>query len=579
MILNRFKKFRTFVFLLVCIPALPFLSAQSEDFARGEKAAASMYVTLAENAIDGGHWSEALIVLERASDYADVSSDISYLLAAVKSRLNQPRGAVIQALRQAIQANNWNKYLPDDALLLEAENLIAVKNYSEALKTLQSVENESPHLARLRLLALRFSPLRDEYLRFTLFILGRYPRESEPARIFLDYLLSGGMTSGGTGSGGPQFSGFMPDETESQILDNILLRLPVLLIDNPELAWMAAPFIRDTQEAARLILAYRAGNVPVPASLLPALNLGLIDETTAVSDLFNTDPDKIYTDKNEPNLDILLLENFYDMLRTQESRDLFKENLDGFTGTITTDANGDGIPESIALYLNGMLSSFSYDEDQDNLPEIAMNFWAGDPQSAAITMPAEESGDPRSKINVRWEKYPAVLDVQLGEERFIPRPLNFYYLPVLFRDFWNLAGTGSAALSGGGILIPEKNALTAALTRRLLIANSVRVERPSQEFKGATEVVELSQSIPVMAREYLDGRMISQTDFLRGRPIGQRVDLDLDGRLETFRHFRRFSLVQDGVMPPAETLLDYKRDYDYAVSDWAGDNNFETTYY
>jgi hypothetical protein len=73
--------------------------------------------------------------------------------------------------------------------------------------------------------------------------------------------------------------------------------------------------------------------------------------------------------------------------------------------------------------------------------------------------------------------------------------------------------------------------------------------------------------------------MISETDFLRGRPIAQRVDLDLDGRLETVRHFRSSSLVQDGTLALPETLLDYERDYDYAQSDWAGDGIYEYQYF
>jgi hypothetical protein len=98
------------------------------------------------------------------------------------------------------------------------------------------------------------------------------------------------------------------------------------------------------------------------------------------------------------------------------------------------------------------------------------------------------------------------------------------------------------------------------------------------EFPGAIEVVELSASIPIRAREYLNGRMISETDFLRGRPIAQRIDLDLDGRMETFRRFRRVSLVVDGILPPPETLLDYERDFEYVESDWDGDGIFIREY-
>ncbi|MCL2478903.1 MAG: CDC27 family protein [Treponema sp.] len=569
---------RNFLFLICFVFLGAGISeAQSFDINRGERAAAQLYVSLAENAIDAGRWSEALIVLERGSDYADVSSDISYLLALVRSHLQQPRGTVLQALGQALDVNNFIYYPADDARLLAAQNLIAMKYYREALNVLSQADMDSPASAGLNCLALRFSD-KEGFLRFTLSVMGVYPRDPEPARIFLDYLKTSDP------------EGLLSGQTERDILNLILQRLPVLLVDDPELAWMAAPYIRDTQEAGRLVAAYLAANTPAQASLIQALRLGLIDETTAVDDFFGSDNGKT-------GLDISLLEAFYDYLTGDAARDSFMNYLANFSGIITFDSNNDGIPESSAVYLNGLLSSFSYDEDQDYLPELAINFWAGDPQSAVIVLPAEQTGLPvffggpnngnpsdgagsaDRKISLRWERYPAVQDAELNGERYIPRPFEFSYAPVLFRNFWDFRFGQTADQAGNGIVIPVMDSLTAALTRRVLIANSVRVERPSPEFPGATEVVELSQSIPVGAREYLNGRVISETDFLRGRPIAQRVDLDLDGRLETFRHFRRYSLVQDGIVPPPETLLDYNRDFDYAESDWAGDGVLQIQYF
>ena len=176
-----------------------------------------------------------------------------------------------------------------------------------------------------------------------------------------------------------------------------------------------------------------------------------------------------------------------------------------------------------------------------------------------------------------WERYPAVAYAELEGERFVPRPQNFFFAPIQFRDITS-RGISNQGSGSEGVLFPEKQ-MTAALTRRVLIANAYMVERPSVEFQGALEVIELNQSIPIRAREYLNERMISETDFLRGRPISQRVDLDLDGRLETVRRFRNSSLVQDGVMPAVESLLDYERIFEYAESDWVGDGNLEIQYF
>jgi len=148
-----------------------------------------------------------------------------------------------------------------------------------------------------------------------------------------------------------------------------------------------------------------------------------------------------------------------------------------------------------------------------------------------------------------WERYPAVLETELEGARFIPRPLDFFYSPVLFTELW-----------GAGVLFPRRDPMTAPLTRRILVLRALRVERPSLEFNHGIEVVELLQGVPLRAREYVGDMLVSETEFQSGRPQSQWVDLDLNGRMDTVRRFsntyRRMDL---------EELWDYDRNYDYTV--------------
>ena len=502
-----------------------------------------------------------MIVLERGSDYADVSSDLSFLLAMTQSRFKKPKGEIILTLRKALAANHWNYFRPENARLMEAEILIAVKVYQDALNVL-TFTSESIDSARLRLLAMRFMPNKNAYFRYTIEMMELYPREPAPARIFLEYI------NAESASGNP------PTDAERQILDLIFRRLSLLLPLDPELAWMTAPFLRDTQEAARLVSAYRAVNAPLPASIPVSLSLGVIDEKTALNEVFSSQ-------NRLSGIDVSLLDEVWELLHSDEGKDQFRRNIAGFFGTITADINKDGIPEAAAVYQNGMLIGYTYDEDQDGLPELTIGFKAGDPVNAVIAV-SSDTGISRSlfsmdsgqrKIIINWEQYPAVLYAALDNERFIPRPFDFFYAPVRFRELSN----SGLAYNGyyDGILFPEKDNMTAALTRRVLIANSLRVVRPSMEFIDATETVELNQSIPVRAWESLNGKIISETDFLRGRPISQRLDIDLDGYMDTFRSFRRFSLVQDGVLPPPEVLLDYEREFE-SVESISGNSDIES---
>jgi hypothetical protein len=71
--------------------------------------------------------------------------------------------------------------------------------------------------------------------------------------------------------------------------------------------------------------------------------------------------------------------------------------------------------------------------------------------------------------------------------------------------------------------------------------------------------------------ETLNGRIVSETAFERGKPIQQRLDLDLDGRMETLRLFRRL-----GYNGNEENPLDYKKFTEHSESDWDGDGIYES---
>jgi hypothetical protein len=519
---------------------------------KGDYAAADKYADLAERHMREGRWSQALIVLERGADYGDASSDIFYLLALARSHFDQPRGAVLESLGRALETDRWHIYSPAEVRLMEAENYISLKRYNEALAALAGAP-ESPRSALLRLEALRFVPGTGDFYLYLADTLDRYPRDPAPVRIFLRHLKA------------KDDAGKNPAGSDRQTLDLVIRRLPALLLSGPDLAWMAAPFLRDTEEAGRLVAAYRAVNRVDPASLPVALRLGIIDEETVLEELFG------FQDEPVPRLDKALLEEIWDLLRDDARRSFFRRNLSAWSGVITEDSNGDGIAEAAAVYQEGMLSGYSFDADQDRLPELVLDFEAGKLRAAFVpVMPESGEGKPvypardedRRKIAVQWEEYPAVREAELGGERFLPRPQDFFYRPVRFGE-----------LPGGDLLFPGMDPAAAGLTRRTLVSYAYRVERPSGEFLGGIETVELNRMIPVRAWEYLEGRLVSETDFNRGRPLAQRADLDLDGRMETVRRFRR------GASLPADdpaALLDYARDVEYAESDWDGDGIFES---
>ncbi|MDR2134161.1 MAG: hypothetical protein LBP27_03555, partial [Treponema sp.] len=307
----------------------------------GDAAAADRYLLWAEQAVAGGRWKEALAALERASDFSGVSSDLSCLLARARRHEGKSGGAVLEALGRALEAGRWRRYSVDEARLLEAEELITLRNYPAALAALAGV-SDSADSAALRLAALRGLPGAAEFRRAMAEALDRYPRDPRPARIFFSYARNR-----------------IPEEGEQALMDTILGRLPLLLDSDPDLAWMAAPFMRDTEEARRLVSAYRAGGLsrsaagappdagappefrPGPGSIPVSLSLGLTGDLEAVEELFAPAPHGAVRGAGpagsraaEISLDRELVAEVSGLLRSAEGRDLFAEKLLAFSGVI-----------------------------------------------------------------------------------------------------------------------------------------------------------------------------------------------------------------------------------------------------
>ncbi|MDR1948346.1 MAG: hypothetical protein LBQ38_03055 [Spirochaetaceae bacterium] len=534
---------------LLLIPAAIY--GQYGEAETGDPAVADRYAEWAGRAVDEGRWPEAEAALERATDYADVSSDLSWLLALVRLHENRPQGTVLEALRRAIGVNRWTRYAPGPARLLEAAILIRLRFHTEALEILSFLP-ESADAALLRLYALRglqdMPQFRDTLAR----TVDRYPRDPRPLRLLFEAA-----------------RGRLPDEIGGDLMDRALRRLPLLLPADPELAWLGAPFMGDTDEAGRLIAAYRASGGRSPEAIPAALFWGVIGENQAIEELFSAPAPRTRSalggilagvsaalsggpafPEGRPVLDKALILSVREFLRNKAGREEFRRNLLRFSGVITEDRDGDGFPESQAWYQDGMVQSYYYDEGQDGLPELTVFFNAGLPLRGEAAILPEPGETGRERALVFWERYPALLRVDLGGRSYFPRPLTFFFSPLRLRE---LAGSGLE-----GFVYPETDGNSLRIGRRSLVSFSVTIEGPGEEFAGALERVEMDRGVPLRASEWLEGRLVSVTEFVSGRPLLRRLDLDLDGRLETIRSFTEAGLPLS------------------SESDWDGDRIYET---
>ncbi|MDR0409529.1 MAG: hypothetical protein LBH18_03935, partial [Spirochaetaceae bacterium] len=354
----------------------------------------------------------------------------------------------------------------------------------------------------------------------------------------------------------------IPTERERALVEDALKRLPSLLKADGELIRFAAPFIGNIEESRRLLSIWRSGELGrlseesasgVPSakrwtalleSLPVSLEIGLIDEETAINELFHQDS----AAAESPELEREILFSVWDLLRTDEARAAMRNELSSFSGTITGDENGDGIIDSITLYDEGIVVSYSQDADQDRVNELVVAFDAGWPVNTEFTYANGTGYGGEDKILLVWDVYPALREAVWGETRYVFRPMEF-----------NCPVTGFETLGGpGGILLPD-GAADGGFSKQTFLSYAYLIERPGRDFPGGIERFECDNGVVLSSKEYLDGVLRAETAYENGQPVLQRIDLDADGRLETIRRFKR----------TADTIL--SSEIEVIESDWDGD--------
>jgi hypothetical protein len=539
--------------LFLFLPALVFSQA-------GDGAVAARYSDYAERLIDGNKLAEAEAVLERAHDYADGLSDLSFRLAFVRMGLGRPAPQIIEAAETAIAADRWRKWRAEDARLVLAKMLIRTKQYPHALRTL-ALCSESAENAVLRLEA--FRGLRDApaFLREAAAAFDRYPRETRIPRLALRYAsggYAGGAPYGGVPASGVPASGASAAEDFASLIDRILKILPLLTEISPELAYLAAPFVYDVDAAKLLVLSYRAASFstgkPDAESLPISQQLGVIDDAVAVDELFSTGALSADGMSDGPFVDRALLNAVWNGLKDDAGREAFAAKLQAFSGRIGTDEDGDAYFEAVASYEKGGIMTFTYDAGQDGVLDFSAVWNGGQPARGLLSGNAtltsnrafESTGGVNSSsasgtagdrpLSVDWQVFPGVASASIGDISYEFAPRTLFYSP--FRLEEAVAGINQYTHGGAGtILYPVKDSFAANMTERTLAAFAISLSRPSADFAGREEKVTLLNGIPLAAEVRDGGRTLSRTEFVNGAPALQTLDFDGNGTMETVRRY------------------------------------------
>lgn len=518
----------------------------------GDAAIAARYASWAIRAADEGRWQDAEAALERAADYSASSSDVSYLLALARLKLDRPAGAVLGALRRAIEADRWDRYGREAALLVEAGVLLRLRLFDEALGALETVGN-GPEGAYLRSAIFAREPDIPRFRASLREALEAYPGDPRFVGLLFDRL-----------------EGRLPDDADRSLMDIALSRLPYLLELDPTLAYRASPFIRDLDMRRRLVAAYRAKAPANIASIPQALELGLVDETTAITELFAAS-----------SIDAAVYRSVWALLRNDPAREAFTAATIAYEGELVEDMDRDGYVETTVRYSGGQIVAYAFDADQDGLSELDIDFADGLPARGSVAISADArspdiglSGDSsersqlpaflsseseRRRASVEWARYPYLASVSFDGIRYLPAPASFPFAPVRLTPL--IRNKEKPTLR-----FPKDDVSVSRLSVRSLVSFASVVERPGTFFEGTLERIELVHGIPRRSTETIDGRVVSILEFSSGRPRLRKVDTDFDGRMETVRYYRTTAYAVD-----PSSALNWKESVELVESDWNGD--------
>jgi len=524
-----------------------------DETPQGLPAIAYRYRAYAIEAAEAGRWQDAEAILSGAVDYAGEVSDLSYLLALARLKLGRPVGSALEAVRRGLLVSRWDLYSVEKARLLEAECLIRVRAFGDALRSLGSA-GYGAEVDYLSLLALRGQSDMHAYRSLMAAALANHPRDTRfPALLFKD------------AAKGP------PSGEVLRLVDSALKGLYFLAETDPSLVLSAQAFLRDTEERKRLVASYRATPAPDPLSIPIAIELGLLDELEGIEELFSGSL-----------ISLSLLGSIHSTLRSEDSRSFFGVRANSFSGSILEDRDDDGWIESSAVYASGRLESYAHDADQDGIPELELVFSRDLPVRGSLvfeisgytgenlsgvgghstdsgSLPSRpvDAGGPE-RLHLEWERYPYLERAESGSTMYYFGPASFPYSPVQLIPLYS-------GLPAATPRFPVPDFVSPRMTERSLVSFALALERKGKFAADSVERIQFSKGTPWKAVERSGGHIIAETDYRNGHPLERRLDLDADGHFETLQRFTasdpepdesETDLDGDGIVEYRERLLE-----------------------
>lgn len=525
---------------LAAVQAWPQGQAGASMASPREGATLANWVDRAAAALSNSDFVLAKAVAEAALEADGGNSDLHLIMArAIYATDGDVRRALDEA-DAALASDRFVRYGRDEAIAFDAELLIRLRRWNDALSLLETADNlPNSDIEFFKIRALL--ALGDTKAALGGFETARafWPEDLRFARLFL------------------RFWKEKPTEASRKIADAIVRRATDGSFADPTLTAMAIPFIPDQRDRKTVLMALRAAKGGVAS--LEALRYGLIDAKTAIDEILP---------QTSPLVKRSDLEGLAALVGPTGMKEL-SGRLAAFTGSLAEDRDGDGVTDSVTVYKDGQPVEWELDADQDGVKELVVEFRFGFP-ATALWKPIGASFD------FAWNRWPRLASagrhvgalIDGGPITLSPGSPNstqnsgavdrewkladgaLSWAPVILRGFPEATGT---------FFLIDRGAVTPPSERALVVsASSMILHRSDGDLQ-----ITLRSGLALRGVLSVTGREKAIFSYDKGRPLLELLDQDGDGRFESRLHLDPTSDPSDPLVLSYESDVDGDGIYEY----------------
>lgn len=516
------KKVFPLFFALICFFCQNLFCQTTQNSASvANRRTAIRYLQLAKQNFSDKNWDEAVSASKIGLAYDDSIADLWYINAAAKMNRGDKKSEVLSLVSKSLAGGEWVDYNKDGARILYADLLCSTREFSEAVSVLDQnpfIYSSDAEYIRAKAYYNERTAESIENARLKIDAARRvYPKDERFPRLFysFEYELLNEKSDD---------ENYNMDELVQKIADSFFASISNYLKSDPEIELLASFFIENPEQKSRFVKAFNARGEKSPLYPALALELGLIDERSALD---------YFYDFSDKSVSLPVLRQFIKSIKDEENKKELCEYLNSYGGTLLIDTDGDLAVNMIVKYERGRPISISYDKNEDDENEWTSECDFGVPLNLSLASPP---------LKITYENWPFIRQIVYNfySENSSSENVSFDIIAdsLAWCPFSIEAEQTAKENLDIDFFIPVPEDLeNLDLSGEKLINSAMSYTISSKERKNASVRVTLLNGFAQEATYSVDGKTYAVAKFENGLPVTRLVDMDGDGIFETVEEY------------------------------------------